>query len=160
MNYRVKSSALLLVALLMAGSAGCSFSMTAQEDEGSAKPEVETLIPADPSPNPAARTAAAISQSQNTSTVEVLWEVPGEAVEKYHLYYGFDAAHLDNHVEVPVAELQKIDHPKHGPVFRYELKQIPANKAIFLSLRAENKSGISDPSTPTKVEPGQTTVTP
>jgi len=100
------------------------------------------------------------SRMEGTSTLEVLWQVPSEAVEKYHFYYGLEPDKLDNHIVVPISELQKTDHPKHGPVFRYELREVPANRAIYLSLRAENKYGISDPSAPTKVEPGQRSVSP
>jgi hypothetical protein len=100
------------------------------------------------------------SRMEGTSTLEVLWQVPSEAVENYHFYYGLEADKLDNHIVVPISELQKSDHPKHGPVFRYELREVPANRAIYLSLRAENKYGISEPSAPTKVEAGQRTVNP
>ena len=99
-------------------------------------------------------------QAESASTVELLWQVPTEAVEKYHIYYGLEADDLSNHIEIPVTELERIDHPKHGPVYRYELRGIPATRAIYLSLRAENKYGVSDGSTATKVEPGQKTVTP
>lgn len=111
------------------------------------------------SPERASRIAKAVQES-GTSTVEVLWQVPGEAVEKYHLYYGLEADELSNHIEVSVSELQKVDDPKHGPVYRYELKDIPAQRAIYLSLRAENKYGMSDPSPAAKIAPGQKTVTP
>ncbi len=110
-------------------------------------------------PKPASRASKAALES-GTSTLEVFWQIPGEAVEKYHLYYGLEADELTNHIEVMVNELQKVDDPKHGPVYRYELKDIPAKRAIYLSLRAENKYGMSDASPATRVEPGQRTVTP
>ncbi|MFN8390508.1 MAG: hypothetical protein U0136_09485 [Bdellovibrionota bacterium] len=102
--------------------------------------------------------ARALAQAEDTSTVEVLWQVPGEPVEKYHLSYGLDPSHLDNHLEIPVSDLQKIDHPKHGPVFRYELKNAPAHTPIYISLRAENKSKLSDPTPTIKIDPQKNAV--
>jgi hypothetical protein len=116
----------------------------------------EQVAPAEPTQNPAVPAENPV-QADNTSSIEVMWQVPGEPVEEYHLYYGIDPQHLDNHIEVPVSELQKIDHPKHGPVFRYELKGVPANRAIYISMRAANKGKLSDPSPTIKIEPGQKT---
>jgi len=142
----------------------CSFFSSSPEDAASDEQTALSESSEDVAPStgleeePPAPAKAA--KSERDSTVELLWQVPTEAVEKYHIHYGLEPDHLDNHIEIPVSELEKIDHPKHGPVYRYELKEIPAGRAIYLSLSAENKYGISDASNPTKVEPGQRSVTP
>lgn len=166
MSTRFQTILSLSLTALLALS-GCSSTQgwhlfgSSAEDPAALDPETSAAETPDETPPPAENVPEKkTSRMEGTSTLEVLWQVPSEAVEKYHFYYGLDPNKLDNHIVVPIAELQKSDHPKHGPVFRYELREVPANRAIYLSLRAENKFGISEPSTPTKVEAGQRTVNP
>lgn len=131
---------------------------------------LRTLNPFNKPDNPAAAEAAEAGAAADSGTrqtapaersiIEVLWRVPSDGVDTYLLDYGFEENNLDRQIRIPVGELNKIDHPKHGPVFRFELKGIPADRAIYLSLRAENKHGVSDPSRVVKVEPGQQSVVP
>ena len=85
------------------------------------------------------------------SGVEVVWQVPLKPVEVYHLNYGFDSANLNQELTIPVDKLEKIDHPSYGPVFKYRLKGVPNNRDVFVTLRAENRIGLSDPSPVIKV---------
>lgn len=150
MNHRLLLPLLVLVACSFLN--GCAMESFSSLDS---EPQDETAQPgaSQSSSEEADAARAPGAKSGGSSLVEVFWQVPTEAVEKYHLYYGLDPDALDNHVEVAVNELEKIDHPKLGPVFRYEIKAIPANKPIFLSLQAENKSGrLSDRTHPAKVE--------
>jgi hypothetical protein len=78
-----------------------------------------------------------------SSSVEILWQVPGEPVEKYHLNYGTDAEHLDQSKEIPVGDLEKIDHPVHGALFRYVLTGVEPGKRFFFTIQAENQYGLS-----------------
>ncbi|HQH29083.1 MAG TPA: hypothetical protein PLP17_16940, partial [Oligoflexia bacterium] len=75
---------------------------------------------------PAAEPGSTAAQTPNDTvpaqpSVELLWQVPGEAVEKYYIFYGSDAQNLAQRAEVPVSQLEKIDHPVHGPLYRYVL---------------------------------------
>lgn len=99
-------------------------------------------------------------QPSSTNEIEILWRVPVEPVDNYYVNYGENEADLSDEIKISVVNLTKIDHPKFGRVYRYELKNVPADKVIFISLRAENSGGVSKPSAPTRIEPGQTTVTP
>lgn len=107
--------------------------------------------------------AAAIAKSgtaQKNSVVEVIWQVPTEAVETYHLYYGLTEDDLSNHIAVPVGELERASHPRFGPVYRYRLKDIPSSQTVYISLAAENRAGMSPKTPVAKIAPGQQTVTP
>lgn len=82
-------------------------------------------------------------QSSNLSSIEIVWQVPGESVERYHLAYGTDRNSLDQELTIPVSELNKIDDPIHGPVFRYTLSGIEVGTPIFFTIQAENQYGLS-----------------
>ena len=81
--------------------------------------------------------------SAQQSSVEILWQVPGEPIEKYHIDYGNDPANLDKHLEIPVSELEKVDDPTHGPLFRYVLTGTELGKSIYFTVQAENQYGLS-----------------
>ena len=125
----------------------------AQESARPAVAEAPAEIPAPAKP-------ATIATPERVQPVEGMWRVPTDPVEKYYILYGTDEARLDKQVELSVKDIQKIDHPKFGPVFRYELKQIPSDKTLFISLKAENRFGVSAPTPPVRLEPGKRTVTP
>jgi hypothetical protein len=80
---------------------------------------------------------------QEPPSVEILWQVPVEPVDKYYIYYGSDQNNLDKKAEVPVSQLEKIDHPVHGPLYRYVLTGIASNARVFFSIQAENQYGLS-----------------
>ncbi|MCB0360361.1 MAG: hypothetical protein KDD44_12020 [Bdellovibrionales bacterium] len=88
------------------------------------------------------------TKEEKPSPVELIWQVPGEAVEVYHIFYGLNPSNLDREVVVEVSELEKYDHPSFGPVFRYYLTSAPDGKTIWVSLQAENKFGKSPRSEP------------
>lgn len=120
----------------------------------------EPAVAGSPAEIPSPLKPSAISAPERVQPVEVMWRVPTDPVEKYYILYGTDEAKLDKQVELAVKDIQKIDHPKFGPVFRYELKQIPSDKTLFISLKAENRFGVSAPTPPVRLEPGKRTVTP
>ena len=113
-------------------------------------------------PKPPAQTASLTQQGPGARVqpVEILWRVPTDTVERYQILWGNDESNLDQKVVVEVRDLTKVDHPKFGPVFRYELRQVPMDQAIYLSLRAENRFGISQPTPPVRLDPGKRTIAP
>ena len=157
---------------LCLGLTGCSSLNPFSSDSPASNASVEqTLAPAETAraeasetltPESAVKTAPTASNpvKPRTSIVEVIWQVPTDAVEIYHLDFGTSETALDNHLKIPVSELEKSNHPRFGPVFRYRLKNIPANQTVYLSLRAENQHGVSQPTPTAKIEPGQQTVSP
>ncbi|MCB0324554.1 MAG: hypothetical protein KDD69_13320, partial [Bdellovibrionales bacterium] len=68
------------------------------------------------------------AEARELSSVEVLWQVPGEPVEKYHLRYGLEATNLTHQVEIAVSDLEKVNHPEFGPLFRYVISSVPADR--------------------------------
>ena len=91
-----------------------------------------------------------------TSWVELLWQVPDEKIDKYHIYYGSQPGNLSSHEEIEVTKLAVIFHPKFGKVYQYRIDDIPANAPIYVALQAENVNGISQPTPTIRMEPGQT----
>ena len=105
-------------------------------------------------------TAPAIEQEvAKTSWVELLWQVPenkqAEKIDKYHIYYGDKPGNLSNHEEIAESDLEVIYHPKFGKVYQYRINNVPANSPVYISLQAENKAGISQPTPTIRMEPGQ-----
>jgi hypothetical protein len=93
--------------------------------------------------------AEEVTREENSATkegLELVWEVPAQPVEFYHLAYGPEAGSTARTLKIPVSELEKVDDPRYGPVFRYLLHGVEKGRPIYISLRAENRQGISDPS--------------
>ena len=100
------------------------------------EPAVEEAAPAEaPSDTP--------KDTTTLSSVEILWQVPGEAVEYYYLRYGTDSGKLDKKDKIAVKDLEKIDHPEHGPLFKYVISGVPAEQTIYFTIQAENQFGLS-----------------
>lgn len=85
------------------------------------------------------------------SSVEVIWQAPTGPVESYHIYVSKSDGSEDRHIRIPVQKLKKIDHPTHGPVYRYELQNVDRSADVRITLRAENQHGLSEPSVPIAV---------
>lgn len=112
-------------------------------------------------PEPAAEKSASSEQttvekvapvSGQSTGFQILWQIPTEPVETYHLAIIDDAGNEIRKIKIAVSDLAKFDHPTFGPVYRYELR-LPQRDAHFsVTLRAENHFGISDPSAPYVLE--------
>ena len=120
--------------ILLVTLSGCS----AQESNSLNRPGAET-----------------VQSTEEMKGAELLWQAPGEAITKYHLYYGRDPQNLDSHLEIPVEELEKIDHKTYGPVFRYYLAEEIDPESLYISLAAQNDFGRSAPTPVVKWEPTQ-----
>lgn len=145
-----KSLALLTLPMLLAS---CATIWTVPAEEDSPAPQQQAaLAPQKKSPpTPARRTSVPMSVSSEGGTaqvggVEILWQVPMKPVEIYHLNYGFSADRLDRSLTIPIDKLEKFDDPAHGPVFRYRLAGVPADRDVFVTMRAENHMGVSEAS--------------
>jgi hypothetical protein len=160
-----------LMALFLSGFlSGCSLfeiSLFGSDSEDAAveqaeESNVEKAKPSAAETNAGERTASiaeqappveAVEDTEEVSSVEILWQVPGEAVEKYYLRYGTDDAVLDTSVVIMVRELDKIDHPDYGPLFRYVVSGVPAKQTIYFTIQAENQYGLSPASPVQQVAP-------
>ena len=84
------------------------------------------------------------SQTQQLeSGVELVWEIPVEPVTKYHLYFGDTPETLALHRTVMVSDLERLQHERFGPVFRYVVTGLAKKCGIYVSIEAENKAGKS-----------------
>ena len=150
---RARSSMVLALMTLPLLLTSCATIWTLPAEEEASAPEQQAAVaPQKKSPQTAARrTGVPMSVSSEGGTaqvggVEILWQVPMKPVEIYHLNYGFSADRLDRSLTIPIDKLEKFDDPAHGPVFRYRLAGVPSDRDVFVTMRAENHMGVSEPS--------------
>lgn len=86
------------------------------------------------------------------TTAELRWQIPAEAVERYHIAYGTAPDTLSQKVSVNVDGLERLDDPIHGPLFRYLLHNIPAGEKVYFTIQAENSYGTSPESPVQEIE--------
>lgn len=110
-------------------------------EESKSEPEPEENVAAGAVSEPAAEEE--VEDVQQLSSVEILWQVPGEAVEYYYLRHGVDSEKLGSKEKLAVKDLEKIDHPEHGPLFRYVISGVPSAQTIYFTIQAENQFGLS-----------------
>ena len=79
----------------------------------------------------------------NPVFIEIVWKVPADSVNRYHIYYGKSRNSPDKHVVVPVSDLEVANIPPHGQVYRYKLKGARQTTSTFVTLQAENEFGLS-----------------
>lgn len=120
-----------------------------------ASPESE-LEPIDftsvPTSTPAPASQSPAETPPTLSDVEIVWEIPREPVSKYVIYYGPSADRLDKSVVVETQDLEQLDDAAAGFVYRYDLKGIPANQRLFVSISSVTASGESVRSAPIEVK--------
>ncbi len=134
----------ILYSLLLFSLSGCfgsSKKMTplpSTENRSESAPEMEQKVDDFKMPT---------KQSKQIPAVELIWEVPNQPVVAYHISYGTNPNVLGDVVKVDVHDLEKLDHPEFGPVFRYKLT-VNTKETIYISLQAENSQGLSAPTDP------------
>jgi hypothetical protein len=131
------------VALVILSLGACSTLSSGYERTlatlGLSEAPVETVKPAEPEP--------VVEQAKN---IELLWHLPTEPVDAYHVIMLDQSGKEVRKYRVPVQKLQKLDHPTHGPVYRYLLPGVGDSNSVVI--RAENRFGLSEPSEPLVVE--------
>lgn len=81
------------------------------------------------------------------SDVEMLWEIPGEPVEGFVISYGYDdGSEFGRRMKVRAADLERFEDKQYGFVYRYVLRDIPADRPLRVSISAYNGEEISPPS--------------
>lgn len=83
------------------------------------------------------------SEAPVTGSVELIWQIPDQTVEKYHIEYGFAPDKLDRKVTVESAKLERVNDPVNGPIFRYVLHGIQEASSVYFTIQAENQFGVS-----------------
>jgi hypothetical protein len=114
-------------------------SAKAEQEAVSDFPSGISIDPSEETPEPKQTTAA---------VVELIWKVPSGKIDAYHLAYGYSKDDISTEVILKVSDLEQMDHPEFGPVFRYILSGVPSGKDVFFTLQAENEFGISEKTPP------------
>ena len=86
------------------------------------------------------------------SSLEIVWLVPSAPVDGFVISYGFANEPLINRVTVPISELDQIEDPERGLIYRYFLNDIPRDREIRVTISSYLGTSISEPS-PTEVVP-------
>ncbi len=85
--------------------------------------------------------------------IEIIWEIPSQTVDGYLLKYGFSAGELTLEKRLPLEEIERYVHPSFGPVYRYILHGIPAEKRVYVALATVQDDEISELSEVFEVTP-------
>ncbi len=107
------------------------------------KTAAPTITPV-PTPTP----GAIIPDLGPQKNLELIWQVPNEPVEAYHLYLIDAQGEEKRHYRILVSKLKKEDDPTYGPIYRYALPDALRGESTTIRIRAENRFGLSEPSEP------------
>ena len=70
------------------------------------------------------------------SNVEVVWAVPPEPVDGFVIHYGLSADNLESQIRVSSGSLNKDQDKQHGEVYRYIVRDVAADKPVFVAIAA------------------------
>ena len=79
------------------------------------------------------------SEAHTTDEVEILWDVPTNNPEEFILQYGYKDDELENELILARKELEQVNDPGFGLVYRYIIQGIPKNVKIFVRLAEYHK---------------------
>jgi hypothetical protein len=94
-----------------------------------------------------------IQITKTHSEIELIWKVPEKRVNKYLLNYGYSADNLEFRKEVELENLEQFDDGTNGQVYRYVIKNVAADKSVYITITAIDKETSSKPSEVTTVLP-------
>ncbi|MCO6429297.1 MAG: hypothetical protein J5J00_00425 [Deltaproteobacteria bacterium] len=149
-NSWLKSFRVLFSSFLLLLPLACSVSLRGNGTSGSASPS--SLEPSRNGDSSAATTARvdimplAVDKKATQSDVEIIWRVPVEQVEGFEVNFGFARNKMDEKVRVYAQDLEQIEDPLHGPVYRFVLGNIPLNQPLFIAIAAFTEEKTSPPS--------------
>lgn len=143
--------------LVVLGLGGCSLSGTAFQSpeqgagarpqaDGEKEGEVKHAVPVE--------LRALKSPSDSLSAIEVVWEVPAEPVEGFIVRYGDAHEALTDERRLTIANLERIEDPARGRLYRYVIEGIPTTRRVFLTIAAFSGGQESPPSKVFEVFPG------
>jgi hypothetical protein len=136
---------ILLSILLFISSCGLLGNQT-NTPPASSTTQQQSNTSGDPKTTKVAVESLAEKKGSTLSDIEVLWQIPNQAVEGFVINYGFDQSKLDQHAKIATKDLEKYEDQKHGFVFRYIIGDVPLNKTVYVSISAFNGEKISRPS--------------
>lgn len=114
---------------------------SAQKGKGESRGESEHLQPAPDS-------------SAERSSIEILWELPAEPIDGFTVRYGESHEALTTERRLAVSEVEKVEDPVRGKLYRYVIPDIPNSQRLFVSISAFKGETESTPSRVFEVAPG------
>lgn len=75
-------------------------------------------------------------QKPKYSNIEVVWAVPAEPVEGFVIYYGLSRDNLEFKVRVAAESLEQTQDNERGLVYRYVVRDVAADKPVYLAISA------------------------
>ena len=126
----MKKIGILLLALI---STGCFFNSS----EPDTNERLKDLASSEPTSQERASARIGVKELPNPrelSDLKITWDMSSRPVDGYVIYYGFDADNLLWKEKVAVSDLGKFEDPSLGFVYKYVLKNVPANKTIVVSV--------------------------
>jgi hypothetical protein len=92
-------------------------------------------------------------QESSNSAIEILWQVPTTPVDGFILSWGYDQSSAVNRVSVKRSDLEQISDSSMGEVYRYVLRNMPADRGIRVTVAAYKGNLTSEPSEIVSVAP-------
>lgn len=149
----------LLLSLVLFNYCACSYLGFEQTPDETSVVESDGEPDALATPDPGTARVEIISGDElkaasTLSDIEILWQIPQEAVDGFVINYGFERSALNHNARVATAELQKYQDPKHGQVYRFVLANVPIDQALYVSIAAYSDDKVSRASDVFEVKAG------
>lgn len=148
----------LTLAIAITYATGCSY--IKRNTIGMLLPSevAEVSAPAQPSQpaienQPAEVALSAPLPEPSQDDVQVVWRIPEDETDRFVVHYGFKADNLEHNLDLEASKVERLDHPKYGPVYRYILRGLPRDRTIFVSVSAVIDNVASHPSPAIEVPP-------
>ncbi len=148
-----RSLSAALLAVLSTGVAGCSYipAIPYLNENPTTQPAEVAAANVPPSrPSEAVATTSVpvhgIDATLASSDVEILWEVPEDTVDGFVVRYGTSRNQMTNEVKLTAAQLELRTDAERGNIYRHVLRDIPADREIFVDIAAFRGAEVSPPS--------------
>lgn len=142
----------LLLTILLLFLCACSlFSSSSGDDplieDAKSAPLTDRLLPP---PTKSAPSSVQIQELPDPKAalddIEILWKIPESPVDGFLIQYGNSKENLDQEIKISSDDVEKLDHPKYGPTYRYLLHGFSKNEKIFVAVSAISDTLVSSPS--------------
>ncbi len=148
---RSRISNYFLILLILGIASGCSLfepefePFTSQAlDEANARPDHPTT-PVEVQP--------ALPRDTGEDSIVIKWLVPSEPLDGYVIRYGFSATSLEYEERLSWDKIGTITDTAKGKIFVHDLKGLPTDRTIFVSLAGIKDDKISKPTAIFSVSP-------
>lgn len=92
------------------------------------------------------------AKQSGSQFIEVLWEIPSEAVLGYTIRFGTDEHSPSEVMRVEADKLQRV-HSQDGELYRYLIPNPPTRQTVYVTIAAFDASGESAPTKAFAVPP-------